>query len=327
MTILEIAQRAGVSRAAVSRYFNNGYISEEKREAIRKVVEETGYRPSVQAQMLRTKKTKMIGVIVPKIASESIGRVIEGVLSVLNESDYQMILAVTQNDPQKELEYLVSLDQRQVDGIIFVATIITPEHKNQLKTLSVPVVIVGQQVNGYSCVYHDDYHATYDLTSLMFKKGRTNLGYISVTMQDKAAGYARYNGYRDAVCDLGQEELADNYVIAEFTAESGRQAAKELLDKCDNQIDAILCATDTIAAGVMQYANEQGICVPDDILVVGHGDSDLGKIVVPPIISVHFSYEKSGEKAARMILDFITNKEDSVQEIKLGYHIVDLQKD
>ena len=73
MNIAEIAELAGVSKAAVSRYFNNGYISEEKRQAIHKVVEETGYRPSVQAQTLRTKKTRMIGVIVPKIVSASIG--------------------------------------------------------------------------------------------------------------------------------------------------------------------------------------------------------------------------------------------------------------
>ncbi len=71
MNVSEIAKLAGVSSATVSRYFNNGYISNEKREAIRKVVEETGYRPSVCAQTLRTKKTKMIGVIVPKIASDS----------------------------------------------------------------------------------------------------------------------------------------------------------------------------------------------------------------------------------------------------------------
>ena len=118
MNISEIAKLAGVSSAAVSRYFNQGDIAEEKREAIRKVVDATGYRPSVQAQTLRTKKTKMIGVIVPKIASASIGRVVEGILSVLNKSGYQMLLAVTQNNPKKELEYLTTLREKQVDGVI-----------------------------------------------------------------------------------------------------------------------------------------------------------------------------------------------------------------
>ena len=160
MNIAEIAKLAGVSRAAVSRYFNNGYISEEKREAIRKAVEETGYRPSVQAQTLRTKKTRMIGVIVPKIASASIGRVVEGILAVLNENGYQMLLAVTQNDPRKELEYLSAFHEKQVDGVVLLATVFTPEHKKILKTSSVPVVIVGQYLAGQCAVFHDDYHAS-----------------------------------------------------------------------------------------------------------------------------------------------------------------------
>ena len=113
MNIAEIAKRAGVSSAAVSRYFNDGYISEEKREKIRRVVEETGYRPSVQAQTLRTKKTKMIGVIVPKVASASIGRVVEGILSVLNGRKYQMLLAVTQNDPEKDEAFTLEECKRE----------------------------------------------------------------------------------------------------------------------------------------------------------------------------------------------------------------------
>ena len=134
MNIADIAKMAGVSRAAVSRYFNNGYISEEKQAAIRKVVEETGYRPSIQAQTLRTKRTKMIGVIVPKIASSSIGRIVEGMLAEFHDSDYRMLLAVTQNEPQKEIDYLAAFNDKQVDGVILVATVFTAAHKRTLKS-------------------------------------------------------------------------------------------------------------------------------------------------------------------------------------------------
>ena len=78
MTIKEIAQLAGVSSAAVSRYLNGGYVSEGKKEQIRKVIEETGYQPSAQARMLRTKKASLVGVVVPKINSESISRITAG---------------------------------------------------------------------------------------------------------------------------------------------------------------------------------------------------------------------------------------------------------
>lgn len=322
MNIEEIAKLAGVSRAAVSRYFNQGYVSEEKREAIRKVVEETGYRPSTQAQMLRTKKTRMIGVIVPKIASASIGRVAEGILSVLNENGYQMLLAVTQNDPQKELEYLSAFHDRQVDGVILVATIFTPEHKRMLKKSSVPVVIVGQRLSGQCAVFHDDYHASYDLTKLLLEKGRKNLGYIGAIQQDKAVGAERYRGFCDAVCDAGLDGLKDHYVTAAFSVASGYEKAGELLEKYSG-LDGLICATDTMAAGVMQYLGEHGIPVPEQILVAGQGDSEMARVTAPPLITVHYSYEKSGEIAVRMLMELLEKREGAMKEVKLGYFIVD----
>lgn len=322
MNIAEIAEMAGVSKAAVSRYFNSGYISEEKRAAIRKVVEETGYRPSVQAQMLRTKKTKMIGVIVPKVASASIGRVVEGILSILNKKEYQMLLAVTQNDPKKELEYLSAFRDKQVDGVVLIATVFTAEHKSMLKELTVPVVIVGQYLSGYCCVFHDDYHASYDLTKRMFEKGRKNLGYIGAIQQDKAVGEERCNGFRDAVSDMGHAELADNLVTAAFTIASGYEKTGELLEKCDG-LDGLVCATDTMAAGAVQYLREHGIKVPEQILVAGQGDSEMAKVTVPPLITVHYSYEKSGEIAVSMLMELLENREGVVKEVKLGYQIID----
>ena len=103
MTIKEIAQLAQVSSAAVSRYMNGGYVSEEKKERIRAVIEETGYRPSVQARTLRTKRACLIGVIVPKINSESISRITEGIGQILAKSGYQMLLTITNNNSSKEL--------------------------------------------------------------------------------------------------------------------------------------------------------------------------------------------------------------------------------
>lgn len=322
MNIGEIAKLAGVSRAAVSRYFNHGYVSEEKREAIRKVVEETGYRPSMQAQMLRTKKTRMIGVIVPKIASASIGRVVEGILSVLNEKGYQMLLAVTQNDPKKELEYLSVFCDKQVDGVILVATVFTLEHKRMLKKATVPVVIVGQYLSGQCAVFHDDYHASYDLTKLLLEKGRKNLGYIGAIQQDRAVGEARYRGFCDAVSDAGLDNLKGHYVTAAFSVASGYEKAGELLEKYSG-LDGLVCATDTMAAGVMQYLREHGIRVPEQILVAGQGDSEMAKVTVPPLITVHYSYEKSGEIAVQMLMELLEKKEGVMKEVKLGYFIVD----
>ena len=118
MTIKEIAKLAGVSSAAVSRYLNGGYVSDEKKEQIKKVIDETGYQPSAQARMLRTKKACLIGVVVPKINSESISRITAGIEKVLSERNYQMLLAGTDNTPAKEIEYMRLFENYPVDGII-----------------------------------------------------------------------------------------------------------------------------------------------------------------------------------------------------------------
>lgn len=323
MNIAEIARRAGVSNAAVSRYFNNGYISEEKREKIRLVVEETGYRPSLQAQTLRTRKTKLIGVILPKIDSAvAIGSMVAGILSVLNEKGYQLLLADTQNNPAKELEYLSVFNEKQVDGVIFIATVFTSAHKKALKGMQVPVVLAGQVLPGFHCVYHDDYHAFYDMARLVLGKGRKRLGFVSVFHQDKAAGLERYRGFCDGVREAGVENPEERYVIADFTMESGYEKAGELLQKFGN-LDGIVCATDSIAIGVMQYLKEQGIKIPEDIMVTGHGDSLLSKVVTPSLTTIRYSYEESGRLGASMLLDILEKGESPVREIKMGYEIVE----
>ena len=166
MTIKEIAQLAQVSSAAVSRYMNGGYVSEEKKERIRAVIEETGYRPSVQARTLRTKRACLIGVIVPKINSESISRITEGIGQILAKSGYQMLLTITNNNSSKELEYVDLFEAYPVDGIILVGTVLTRAHKKKLKECKVPIVVIGQYTKETSCVYHDDYGAAKALASI-----------------------------------------------------------------------------------------------------------------------------------------------------------------
>lgn len=148
MNINEIARLAGVSRATVSRYLNNGYVSSEKKAVIRRVIEETGYQPSSQAQTLRTKKTSLIGVILPKINSDTISREVEGISDILTRRGYQLILANTNNDVEEELKYLSLFKERQVDGVVFIATMFTRKHKQMLKDYKVPIVLLGQHLDG-----------------------------------------------------------------------------------------------------------------------------------------------------------------------------------
>ncbi|RKI39238.1 LacI family transcriptional regulator [bacterium D16-51] len=322
MTISEIAKLAGVSNAAVSRYLNNGYVSEEKRRAIKKVVEETGYRPSLQAQTLRTKRTKMIGVIVPQIDSSSVGRMVAGITSVLEENGYRLLLAVSEQNSQKELEYLILLNEKQVDGVILFATVLSVALKKKIKQLSVPVVLTGQHLSGCNCVYHDDYHAMYDVTKLVLSKGCRNFCYIGVTNCDRAVGAERFRGFQDALAAAGMLVSEESAETGKFTVDSGYEKMKKLYKKYPN-VDAVICATDEIAVGAMQYLKQQGKKIGMDVLLTGQGDSVLAANVSPSLTTIHYYYEECGSKSAQMILELLEKGTIAVQEIKLGYELVE----
>lgn len=320
MNISEIAKRANVSPSAVSRYLNHGYLSEAKREAIQKVIEETGYRPSVQAQTLRTRKTKTIGVILPRIDSFSVSNVMIGIDSVLEENGFQILLADTHNDPQRELAYLDTFDEQRVDGAILIATVLTPAHVSFLKNRRVPTVVVGQRLAGVSCVYHDDYHAFYDMTMLAVNKGCRRPGYIGALTQDQAVGQDRRRAFCDAVRDAGLQEAPA--AIAGFSICSGKEKAKELLD-AHGSLDALICATDAMAVGALQYLKGQNIQVPRQLLLTGHGNSDIASVTTPSITTIRYYYEESGSDAAELLLEQIKNPDTPVKEIKLGYSLME----
>ena len=240
MTIKEIAKLAGVSSAAVSRYLNGGYVSDEKKEQIKKVIDETGYQPSAQARMLRTKKACLIGVVVPKINSESISRITAGIEKVLSERNYQMLLAGTDNTPAKEIEYMRLFENYPVDGIILVGTMITAEHRRFLKESKVPVVVIGQHTKYANCIYHDDYGAGEAMGCAVAAKSRKEIAYIGVSREDKAAGAAREDGFREGLKRSGKELKDGYYKVAEFTTESGYEKVLELLNE-KHDIDIISC--------------------------------------------------------------------------------------
>lgn len=340
MTIKEIAKLAGVSSAAVSRYLNGGYVSDEKKEQIRKVIEETGYQPSAQARMLRTKKACLVGVVVPKINSESISHITAGVEQVLSERNYQMLLAGTDNTPTKEIEYMRLFENYPVDGIILVGTMITAEHRRFLKESKVPVVVIGQHTKFANCIYHDDYGAGEAMGRAVAAKSKKEIAYIGVSREDKAAGAAREDGFRAGLKSMGKELKEENYKVSEFTTKSGYEKVLELLNE-KHDIDIISCATDTIAAGAIEAIHAYvGSQIPKNvedtgsrfryilentsIQVTGFGDNQLLKAVTGGIPTVHFGYKTSGIRGAELLLDVIERGENIPVEVKLGYRLAEI---
>ena len=322
MNISEFARIAGVSKSAASRYFNNGYLSEDKRNKIEKAIEETGYSPNISARSVRTRVTKLVGVILPKLSSESCARVTEGISEVLDSEQYQLLLVNTANDSRKELDYLELFRQNRVDGVILLATELTELHKSVLNKMHVPVVIVGQRMNGFNCVCHNDKGAAYSLTKLMLEKGRHKPGYIGVTMDDAAAGKARWEGFEKAVKEAGLTMQKKFIETAKFDIDSGYEKAKHLLSGTDIP-DCIFCATDNIAIGAMICCKEKGLHIPEDIMISSVGDTKIGKAAYTPLTTAHLHYKTAGVEAAEMLLLEIRRGSSVGRTLQLDYEIIE----
>ena len=182
-------------------------------------------------------------------------------------------------------------------------------------------MILAQRLDGYSCVYSDDYQASFDLASRLAKTGHV-FGYIGAEARDEAVGRSRRQGFEDGLAQAGQGDAPRYYAEAVFTMESGYEMAKELYT-AHSDIDTLLCATDTIASGALRYFHEQGIPVPEQIQIAGFGDSSIARATTPTLTTAHFFYEEAGNEAGKILLDMMQEKEHPLnRELKLGFSTI-----
>ena len=326
MTIKEVARIAGVSPAAVSRYINGGSISPEKSERVRRAIEETGYRPNPMAQTMRTGRINQVGIIVPRLYSDSVSQITAGASRKLFEQGYMTLLGCTEHDSETELRYMQTMQESQVSGIILMGAVLTTEIAEAIRSSRVPVVITGQNFEEFPCVYHDDFHAVRDLTSLLIKRGRRRIVMIGAIEKDIAAGLNRRRGAEQALLDAGLDPSGMVYEVSTFEAKGGKEAMERLLQRCPD-LDGVICATDTMAMGAMKALREAGRDIPGDVSMVAVGDSWVDTVSTPALTTAHLFFRQCGEEAAELLLDLIDRDPDSasaqVRQIRLQYDIME----
>ncbi len=320
MTIKEVASLAGVSSAAVSRYINGGSLSAEKREKIRRAIKETGYRPNLMARSMRTGRGGQVGVIVPKVRSDSVSNVLMGISEILSEAGYLTLLGNSETRTDREQSYLEVMQNNQVAGIILMGTIMTPESLEAVRSAKVPVVVTGQNLDGIPCVYHDDFHAARDVTALLTEKGRRRIVYIGADEKDLAAGLERRRGVQEALRAAGLQAESLPRRISPFDPAGGYACMRELLEEVPD-LDGVVCATDNIAMGALKALAESGRSVPGDVSLVGIGDSWAVRFCLPGITIARLRFHDCGRKAAGLLLDLVRG--EAVRSVMLPYSITD----
>lgn len=310
--IQDIADMVNVSKSSVSRYLNNGYVSKENAEKIRLAIEKTGFQTNFFAKRLKTKQSKLIGIVLPRIDSFSVGKLLAGINRQLDEHNYQGLILVSELNVAKELENINNLQQQGVDGIIVNSIAITKRHIELNNLFRIPIVFTGQKSEFVNYIKVDDYKAGQIMGSYFKEKGHKRIVFLGVNKRDHAVGVERKQGFMDAVTK-NNPACSVQFVETGFSFGKAYEHGGEVLSY---QPTAVVCATDNISLGILRYLHEQKIEVPGQISVAGFGGYDIGTVSYPRLTTVAFDFELIGERIAKGLLNLIEGK-----EVKLGQAI------
>ena len=320
MNISQIAKLAGVAPATVSRYLNNGYVSEEKKERIRRIIEETGYRPMTSAQIMRTGKSHLVAVIMSGLRAEPAAAMSEGITKALSGTGYRCVMANTGGSMKKELEYLQIYRDNDVDGVILMARLITREHHELMLSYKKPIVILGQFDTKYPCVYYDDHAAANDVVEHMIKNGCKHIGALYSPDFEGGAQRERFDGYYDAVKNGGLEYDERLTAETESTVAGGYESMKRLIES-GAELDGVFCSDDAAAFGAINYLQSKGYRIPEDIKVGSVGDSYMSAVVRPSLTTAHLHYETGGKEASKILIEKIEGNVPITKQYKLGHKL------
>lgn len=317
VTIKDIAHKAGVAKSTVSRYLNGGSVSKKTKAKLDEIVNETGYAPNTFAQSLKAKKTNMIGTIIPRLDSFATNTILASIDEELRNKQYQLIITNTNQNVKREVENIYTLAKQKVDGIILLATVVTPAHRKAIAEVNIPVLLLGQSAEGLNTIVHQEYEAGYKLGSYATELGHKDFLYFTVLEEDQAVGQLRSKGVLDAL--KKNSDTTIEIVETNFSFSKAYEKAMNVL--ATTSATYVLCATDNIALAVMKAAHTLGLSIPTDFSLSGFGGYEVTSIVTPTITTVKYPYEKLGSVSVTNLIELIEG-EDKLITIELPNELI-----
>ncbi|RPH33601.1 LacI family transcriptional regulator [bacterium] len=318
-TLDDIAQRVKVSRVTVSKALRgHPDISDKTARMVRKVAEEIGYRPNIIARSLSARRSNMIGLVVPKIAHFFFGSVIEGIYNAAFSNNYETILTVSQENPDRERRHLQTLVSMRVDGIIISVSQGTRDQEifQWIRKLGVPLLFVDRRPSpppeGFSSVLVDDKGATFKAIEHAISIGYRKIACIGGDTRINI-GKERTAGFEAAMKAHGLPVEKRWVVPGGFSKETGYDAVLKL--HAERQLPELIFAmTYPVALGVYEAAKELGLSIPEDVDVISFGDSDVSRVISPALSCVRQPSHELGTKGVEMMLNILAHPESAQEQ-------------
>ncbi|PQJ80076.1 LacI family DNA-binding transcriptional regulator [Polaribacter porphyrae] len=326
-TIKDIANVLNISGAAVSKALHNdSRISEKTKKAVRQVAKNLNYQPNHLASALRSGKSKLVGVIVPRTNSNFFAATIHNIEEVLNEEGYNIIITQSNESYKKECANIDTLLFTQVDGIIasMANETVDLNHFEKIKAAGIPLITFDRGENDLNVDYIgiDDYDSSHVIVNHLVEQGCKRIAHISGFKRTRIYNN-RIRGYIDALQKHNLPLENELLLESDLSTEDGRKKMQQLLN-LKNRPDAVYVAGDYAALGALQILNEKKIKVPQEIALVGFGDEPFANMVTPKITSVNQHSYKIGRIAAETFLGYSkkTKIEQSLNKIILDAKLI-----
>lgn len=323
-TIRDVARRAGVSVATVSRVVNRTAhsIRPATRRRVLAAVKALGYHPNVIAQSLKQRASRTVALIVPDISNPFFPAIARGIEDAARQRGYAVLLCNTYEDLDRESTYLQLLRKRWVDGMIFATVGSNTRHLRALRREGLPVVLVARDVDGIAidAVLVDNFRGAFDATNHLIRLGHRSIAHIAGPASLRVA-QERRRGYQRGLSDAGVRP--DEALIAEgdFTAGGGRAAIDMLLSR-GQPFSGVVAANDLMAIGAMEALRAAGRRVPDEVAVVGFDDITFASLVSPALTTVAQPKYRMGQIAMERLLELMAGESPAGRRIVLEPRLI-----
>ena len=324
-SIKDVAREAGVSIATVSRVLNDiDVVNEDTKKKVKDAIKKLSYRPNIVARSLKTQKSRTIGIIIPDISNQFYPEIVRGCEDVANIYNYNIMLCNADLDVDKEMEAFRILKEKMIDGVIYMSNSIEHSIISLIKELEMPTVLVETIDAGgiFPSVTIDNVMAAADAVKYLINKGNKKIAYVGTDIERVNALSKRYEGYKKGLKEMGITLDKDLTCFGGVKARDGYTGINTILDR-GASIDAVFCASDEIAMGVINALRERVINVPGDVNVMGFDDIYSASVYYPKLTTVAQPMYDMGSVSMRMLIKSINNLDVEEKHFVLPYKIVE----
>lgn len=305
-TIKDVAERAGVTVTTVSRVLNNrGYISEETREKVHRVMREMQYQPNEIARSLSRKKTMILGVIIPTIAHPFFAELTNYIEKYASQRGYKILLCNSRMNQGKEKEYIDMLTSNRVDGMFMSSHTLEVDEYKKLKQ---PIITFDRRIADIPYVSSDNEQGGIYAAELLLKKECRKIAHITGNLGLDLLSNQRTDGFVRTLRAQGVEPIVIELGPDVFESEGYEQVITSLLEQ-NPDIDGIFTSSDILAMNVIKVCMGKGIDIPGRIKLIGYDDIEMASLVTPALTTIKQPIEEMAERAVHLLDGLIRGEE------------------